>query len=816
MKKHVPGNPLKRLPALLLITGLLVLPALGQAAEAARHSYQLPTGPLANVLQSISAQSGVAINYDPKLVGALKAPELKGSLTVAEALQRALQGSGLEAVPAGNGFAIRSSAAGDTQQLAAVTVQGVRKQAETPQRPVTTIARKTGEELEEQHIEDLQDLQYIVPGLFIQSTDSEDTQLSIRGLGDGGGQSSGESNIGMPSSVAVFVDGIYYPRPGVIRALTDIDYVDVYKGPSGTVFGANATGGAIDIHTKGPSFTPETKGSVSYASRNTTKESASITGPINDTVAYRFNIQHSRTDGAVKNLANQNWIGGNERIGLRNQLLIKPNNKFDLKLNAYYSYEDATTARVYQSVAPGNSVITNAKKYGYTFAAGGRETVLDDVISTHSEQGGASAEATYHFDNGYKFRSLSSFSQYHYSQHLADELAIYNYTGGYNVADNGIAQDFRLESSRGKWFDFLAGVSYTRQKQNTEAHTIYGPNAISGSNANLHIIRFGTLHDEASSVYGRGTFHITDKADFQLGVRETYNERLGKFQRLNKASINTEVREYKVLPSASSSLNYRFTPDWKAYVSYGYGQKAGGINVSSGAAKAAGYNTLLLQPETTRSTEIGFQGAIIPQRLLLSAAVFRTNVVNFQTQAYDTDTQTSYLMNAGNYRSQGIEAGLNFKPIDKLSIGLTGIINDARYTSYPTALCPDEVKTTTGYCDLTGHRVFNAPKRVFTLSSRYSWKQDGFDPYVSGNYSYRSWTYNTVSDSEADRLTGYGLAGFSTGVKFKTQQGQWDASLWVTNAFNKLYYTRLIGSGGVTGYVGDPRTVGVTLKFSDF
>lgn len=823
MSRRIPPQTLKRLPALLLTAGLIFGSPLGLAQERTPLNYAFSKGTLGQALQYIGAQSGQPISYDAGVVANRSAPEIKGVLTVDEALKKALAGSGLEAVASGKGYLVRRLAAGkstaDVAQLEAVTVSGARRKEVHAQLPPTAVTRQQGSVLEDNHIEDIQDLQFVVPGLFIESTDSNDTQISIRGVGDGGGQSSGDQNIGMPSSVATFVDNVYYPRPGIIRSLADIDYVDVYKGPNGTVFGMNATGGAVDIHTKEPSFTPEGSASVSYADRNTSKVTASLSGPINDIVAYRFNAVHAESEGSVKNLYDNNRVNGYERTGGRAQVLVKPDDSFQLKLTADYSYELATPTRVLQSVAANSSYPASVAAIGGKYVVGGRETIQDDVTTTRTETGGLSADASWKFGNGYTFRSVSAWRQYHYSPRYADELSVRIYSNsGTKVSDSTIAQTFSIESPRGKYFDYVTGVAYFRQKQDTEAHTRYANTAIVSTYAGssyrgLEILRYGVLHDEMTSIYNRSTFHLTDRLDFQVGARWTYDERMGRFVRRNRSNFDSgEIREYKVLPSATSSLKFKINEDWSSYLSYGYGQKAGGINVSAGAARAAGYDTLLLKPETTRNLELGVQGVLIADAVSIAADVFRTKVSEFQTQGYDEEANTSYLMNAGSYRSQGIEAALNIRPLRNLNISLTGIINDARYTDYQHATCPAEISAT--YCDMTGKRVFKAPKQVYSLASRYSWEAGAYQPYVSGRYTYRSWTFGTVDDSVSTRIPGFGLASFSLGAKLKTGDGVWDGSLWVTNAFNKLYYTRLNGSSTVVGYVGDPRTVGVTLKYA--
>lgn len=821
LKREISFGAIRVLPRLLATAGLLVLTPLAWADGVARLDYQLPKGPLAATIKAISEKTGVRIDYPDSAVAKLTAASVQGQFNARDALGAALIGTGLAAVESPDGTAIQLQVAakspGEAQQLAAVTVNGARKTKEPAQRTPTSVSRRTGDDLENQHIDDIQDLQYVVPGLFVQSTESNDTQFTIRGLGDGGGQSSGEQNIGMPSSVSVFVDDVYYARPGIIRALTDIDYVDVYKGANGTSFGLNSIGGAVDIHTKDPSWDTEAQVSSSIGERGYYKNSAMLSGPVTDTVAYRFNVVRQESQGNIKNLRDQNWVNGYERNGVRGQVLIKPSEKFQLKLSGDYSDEYATPSSVLKDVSATSTLAKVTKQY----ALGGREVYLDDVTTTHTEQGGLAANALWSFDSGYKFRSITAYRQYRYSPSLTDNLSVRIYTNsGFKLYDHDISQEFRLESPRGKYFDYATGLAYYHQQQDIAAHTRYATGSTVTSYAGngfsgLDIIRYGELHDEFLSPYFRGTVHATEKLDAQFGLRANFENKKARFIRYNKNAIDTGyLQQDHVLPQTDFSLKYHLTENWTPYVAYGYGQKAGGINVSSGSAAKAGMDSLILQPERTHSWEVGVQGTLIKDVATLTADVFHSRVNNFQTQGYDADTQQSYLMNAGSLVSRGVEVGLGLKPLQGLTLNFSGLLNDARYTDYHDAVCPSEVTAT--YCDLTGSRVFNTPRRVFVADSRYEWTlANGYKPYVNGRYAYRSWTYGSVDDSVYNRISGYGVASFSLGFSDKVSNGTWDASLWVTNAFNKLYYTRLVtGSGVTTSYVGDPRTVGLTLKYT--
>ncbi|MGL6021172.1 MAG: TonB-dependent receptor plug domain-containing protein, partial [Gibbsiella quercinecans] len=145
-----------------------------------------------------------------------------------------------------------AAVAGQAVQLKRVKVSATRPLV----RQQTTLSSQVdGKTLEQERLYRFEDLPQAVTGMDIAAADTLDTRVTIRGIGDGGGS---EINIGMPSSVGLFLDGVRLSRPGMLaNDLLDIDSVNVLKGPQGTLYGFNTTGGAIDIRSRKPTFTPE-------------------------------------------------------------------------------------------------------------------------------------------------------------------------------------------------------------------------------------------------------------------------------------------------------------------------------------------------------------------------------------------------------------------------------------------------------------------------------------------------------------------------------------------------------------------------------
>jgi iron complex outermembrane receptor protein len=719
----------------------------------------------------------------------------------------------------------------DAAPIAQVNVSAQRTRiADDAQRTPTAAYRVSGDQLEQQRVESLADLQQLVPGLNVQSTDPSDTQISIRGVGDGGGQASGDANIGMPSSVALYLDNVYLARPGMLAGnLGDLEYAEVLSGAQGTMFGANSTGGVVDLHTRAPSFSPEGAVSVSAGQRGYVRTSAMLSGPLSEDWAGRLNVIYGATDGNVHNAYNGDTLNGTSSVGLRGQTLYKPNSRFSLRLSADYSnINNNPQAVLVASHAVGgvNTFLTHSALVGNVPSYGSTVNV-DDENHIHILQGGLSAEADWLLDGGYKLRSVSSYRYFSYLPNQADSLSVDAYANsGTQILDRTWLQDFRLDSPKGAFFDYATGITYMGQNMATLANTRYGNSTVpvlyygNATYKNLDVIRVGTLHDASISPFFQGTVHAAPKLDIIAGVRVNYDEKGGQFIRYNKAAFNSGyLKEYNTLPSGTLTFQYAWTPQWQNYLALSYGEKAGGLNISAGAAAKAGLDSLYVKPERDKSAELGIKGDLFNHAVTVKADLFYTLVSDFQTQGYDVEDQQTYLMNAGAFRSRGAEASLHYAPSKALTVDFSTVFNDARYMDYATAACAPELTLGANApksCNLTGQRVFNAPRLTYNTSARYNWiSANGLTSYVSGRYAYRSEMFGTVDNSQFTKVAGYGLAAFSAGVGGQRGAGRWDASVWVNNAFNRTYYTREVNSdyGSVLGWLGQPRTFGATLSY---
>ena len=727
--------------------------------------------------------------------------------------------------------------------LQPVTVEA-RRRSEDAQLVPTAMSVLGAQTLEEQRLYRLQDLQQAMPSVNVAFMHARQSSLSIRGLGNN------PASDGLEGSAGIYLDNVYLGRPGMaVFDLLDVEQIELLRGPQGTLFGKNTTAGVLNITTRRPSFTPQGSLSTSVGEDGYTQTQASFSGPLNDTLAGRIAAYRTRENGYVENDFDGHTLGGGVRQGARGQLLFQPNEDFNLRWLADYHEEDSSVGT--RSLFSTGPMINGVNRYeqraaavGATLAKG-RHVNLDADQSVKVFQGGTSLEANWNLPGDYTLTSISAYRWWDFTPRNDDELNVdVMHNVGQSARDKQYSQEIRLASPIGERFDYVLGGYYFRQEMRNTVFTDYGPLADTwngtpqGALNNVTSVGHGEVDTDSFATFAQGTWHLTPRLDFSLGLRGTYERKLAEVTRnapVGGATVSGaaaaaragrigaydsgDLSLYSFSPSALASLAWHVNDQVLAYASLSHGEKSGGVNLSVASAPVAGADSLLIGSERANDAELGIKTTLLDRRLLLNANLFWTEVHGYQTNAYDDVNLTSYLTNAGSVRSRGLEVDSSWRPLRGLTLNLNGSWNDVRYLSYEDAPCPAEVALRPGApasCDLSGHAVVGASKWIFNSSASYQWNlDDGLQPYVNGNYAWRSHAVGTVDDSREAQLPGYGLVNLSTGVRGDWGRGQWDVSLWLKNAFDKTYYTTLWNSpnGAYTGVLGTPRTLGMTARY---
>ncbi|WP_435034304.1 TonB-dependent receptor [Pseudomonas neuropathica] len=735
--------------------------------------------------------------------------------------------------------------AANSSQLETVTVT-TRRREESSQDVPTPMSVVSGQNLETQRVYRIQDLQQLVPSVNVAYMHARQSSVSIRGLGNN------PASDGLEGSVGLYIDNVYLGRPGMaVFDLMDIEQLEVLRGPQGTLFGKNTTAGVINISTRAPTFTPERSIETSVGEDGYFQTKGTISGPLNDQLAGRFSAYRTRSDGDIKNEYDGHDLNGGSREGFRAQLLFKPNEDFNLRWIGDYNEEDSSAGtRVLYNTGPTingvNLYQSRANAAGATLVNGSHRKVnLDNDQHVTVHQGGTSVEANWTLPSDFTLTSISSYRFWNFTPRNDDGLNVpASYNAGVSVEDKQYSQEFRLASPKGEFFDYVVGAYYFGSDLDNKSFAYYGPQADiwngtpAGALANVTSVGNGHIKTDSFALFAQGTWHLTERLDFTAGVRGTYEEKsawvtrnapvggavvtgAAATARRGRAGAydSGDLNQYSSSPSGLLNLSYRVTDDVLGYATLSHGEKSGGVNLAVGSAPVAGADSLLIGTERANNAELGFKSTLWDHRLQLNANVFWTQVNAYQTNAYDAENRVQYLTNAGSVRSRGVEFESTVIPLRGLTLNINGSYNDVSYLSYKDAPCPPEVSQAPGApasCDLSGHQVVGASKWIGNANGEYKWNLDnGFEPYVTASYAFRSKAVGTVEDSDYGQIPSYAVVNFSTGLRGDFNQGQWDVSLWLKNAFDKTYYTTLWtgGNGGYEGLLGTPRTLGVTGRY---
>ncbi|WP_258154671.1 TonB-dependent receptor [Pseudomonas sp. 17053703] len=726
--------------------------------------------------------------------------------------------------------------------LGKVTVTA-RRREEDSQKVPTPITVLGGETLEAQRISRVQDLQQVLPSVNVAYIHARQSSVAVRGIGNN------PASDGLEGSAGIYLDNVYLGRPGMaVFDLLDIEQLELLRGPQGTLFGKNTTAGVLNISTRAPTFTAERTVEVSGGQDGYFQGRGTVSGPLGETLAGRLSAYRTRDDGYIKNIHDDNYLNGGERQGARGQLLFEPNEDFSLRWIADYNEEDSSNGSMV--------VYGGAERFWQRAALVGASPLRDPQrrkvningrqhVSVH--QGGSSLEANWNLAGGYRLTSISAYRYWHFTPANDEQLNVsaINDTG-VEVHDRQFSQEIRLASPTGGAFDYVVGAYAFRQNLGNKTFTSYGPLAdlyLLGANLgalnDTYSKANGKIETDSFALFAQGTWHLTERLDFTAGLRGTYEEKNAKVERfapLGGAAVGAAVRngqlgaydsgdlsQYNFAPSALLSLSYQFSDDLLGYASLSHGEKSGGVNLAVGSAPSAGADSLLVGPERANDAELGLKSTLFDRRLLLNANLFWTGIHGYQAttlyQAPGSTQLVQVLANAGSVRSRGLEFEATALPLRGLTLNFNGSYNDVTYLSFKDAPCPAEVSTRPGApssCDLTGQRVVGASKWIANLNGEYQWRlDDRFQPYVSASYAYRSAAEGTLDNSDLSKIDGYALVNLAAGLRSDLGDGQLDTSVWLKNAFDKDYYLSAFASinGSYTASVGQPRTLGVSLRY---
>ncbi|MES2258152.1 MAG: TonB-dependent receptor [Pseudomonadota bacterium] len=765
----------------------------------------------------------------------LKAAPLLMALAVANAYAQSAAPEAPAAAVAGTEEKPAEAAAAQPAEsgvkLQEVVVTATRRSANL-QKVAATVNVLTAESVSQLNITSVSDMQGLVPGMTM--VRSAGTVPFLRGVGTNNSGFTTETAVGM------YIDGLYLANSAAgLFGFNNIERIEVLKGPQGTLYGRNTTGGLINVVTRDPEAKMHADASVSYD--NYSKKTVNFYGstPLSDTLAMNIAVIGSdQSEGWGKNI-----VTGNENLkgkegGTQVKLVWKPNAGTKVSLRAFYDYLN-TDQGVAIGILPGTVAIDGTGYLGEYRTA----TRTDPYVISHQFNSALKVEHDLGPVNllsitGYQHNKspLRATQNAIPGQPVLGRAAIESLLVGENKT---FSQELQVSSKPSNSpLDWIGGFFYY-DDVTTLLSDVWSA-CVNGVCAPAPLPTRTTARPttKSASLYADGSYTLRPGTRLSLGIRYTQdkkaltglNEPLPGLPNSPKAlppgsllrpgdpypgnpnGIATEATFSKT--TFRAALSQDLSARAQVYASFNRGFKAGGYNPGS-------FSNPVSRPETLDAIEVGVKSELFERRLRLNVSVFNYDYQDIQLRstAPPAPVGGSILTNAAGARVNGLDAEIKFAATENLRINGAFEFLDAKFTSFPGGACSTARPiagavlggAVTVPCDLAGHQLINSPKYSYTLGFVYAVDIPYGSLSLAANDSYKS-SYAFSTDGAPFQKAYHNISGSLT---WRSPDERYDVQVFGKNLGGAYYYATAQGPA-VGSYVyspGAPRTFGVTLGY---
>jgi iron complex outermembrane receptor protein len=727
------------------------------------------------------------------------------------------------------------------------------------------ITAMTAKDLQQHSVREISEIQKTTPGLYVSSiASSARPKFVLRG------QTEADSRLTTDSSVGVYVDGVNIPRDyGLRSSFVDIAQVEVLKGPQGTLFGRNTTGGALNITTQHPTFNFGGYVDALYGSYNNRQLTGAINIPIiQDRLAVRLVAQDIKRDGYGHDLLGRP-VNDDDVISGRFEANAVLTSNVHFLLEADYmrqnTHGSSNPIVLDQMMLNGNGATKalgeiaaelglnpnsaadrltayNAwKSYANRYAAGDR---YDDftTLPLFDKVTAKGTSGTFNIDlRGYTLKSITAY-RYVSDSKLQDlDGTPFNLqeTGG-GTQDGVFSQEFQLISPQDQRLAWQVGAFYNREVG--EDLFISNSNNAVASASDASVTDVGIINT-SKALYGQANFKITDTVRFTGGLRYTQDTRaIDSHNRtdpayaipadpssvVGKCSLLSPALGGPSFPNCSynasvtySAWTYLLSLDWRPkeglmfYTSTSRGYRAGGWTeqansavITSQAQLAADFTPFA--PETVTNYEVGIKSDWFERRLRIDAAAYYQDYDNIQQQIRDfiDNIPVTLIRNAAKAKIYGGELAVTARPISPLELDAGVGYVHAKYDSF-------FAKDASGNTLNLSSQKFPLPEWQANFGGAYTWPLHEGDLVLTANYA---WIDSVPLQPGAPTVSSvtqpaYGLLD----ARLAWQINRYDLNVAVfgKNLADTRYWTgatNLEGAGWNIAFPGDPRTFGVQVR----
>jgi len=722
----------------------------------------------------------------------------------------------------------------DVQAVQEVVITA-QKRAENLQAVPISVTALNAQALQDKHVTNLLSLSNLAPALQIKTDDNAaNPRIFIRGVGVN------DFNPSTASAVGIYVDGVYIASPlAQLASFYDLQQVEVLRGPQGTLYGRNTTGGAINVTTRKPTNTYEGDLDVEYGNLARLNMQGGVGGPlIPDKLLFRLSGVYVRDDGYTLDRTSGKYGNNQDRFGLRAAVRFEPVSKLTDDLTLSYNqsrggsilaYNRPLVAQTDAAALPfdsslgyspckpayyGTAACTNILGYANTskdLYAGDYQFDGKDIVKLWG------LANTINYDLGPV--TLVSVTGYQWAsrndQEETDANPIPIITASYIAKQTTVSQEFRVQSNGKTRLRYVGGVYYAHDELNNNStydilRALRDPTEENPSGADVanSIGLFGwplTQVTDSYAVFGQADYDLTSRLTLTGGLRYSADRKVFHYDsEAENGAIPIFVFDgRKTFASVSGrvGLQYRVTDDANLYFTYNRGTKSGGFfsGQTTDPADLGPY-----KDEKVDAYEIGAKTEWFDHRLRANFSAFYYDYQDLQV--YTTVQRglitVQLFTNASGARIYGAEAELEARPMRGLDLSLSGSLLSAEYKDFHS-----EGQS------YSGNTLPSAPKASLNGTARYTYPLSFGDLITQVDFNYRSKVYFDTANTE--RLSDPARVFVNAQLGLRFDDGRYEMGLWARNLFaetNIVDITPIPSLGFDVMSIGEPRTYGFYLR----
>lgn len=771
----------------LLSNAVMTSVAHAQNEQSQTMSFDITAGSLAQALNQFSNQSGLFISGAAELTQGKTSQGLKGQLSVQQALQQLLQGSGLDyRINDNQTISLRRMSAAQSNQSAQMELEQLTITGENIQRNIldtnTSINLQTAEKIERSNDLNIQDVfkrsaNVVSTGVGVQSFD-----FSIRGISTDGVGGAGQEGL-----ASIIIDGTPVTRLQTARGITslfDVERIEILRGPQSTSQGKNSLAGAVIVTTKDPEFEQDTRAKLGYGNNNTYQAAIANTGPINDDLAYRISFNHQHTDGFLDNeVRNEDDYAFSTSNTLRAKLLYAPE---DSPLNVLFSHTllRAEANNDIETYDPLNERFVSLNPYDSRMETDQDLTTLN-VDYELSDIWSIESVTTYNSSNSDDRNNA-------YAVTMPTDEQVWRATS----EQEEITQELRLNYDT-EQLQAVVGLYYSDYEELALRNGV----GIVGFQTPVGIQDVHVVFDNPTKIKSQALFGELDyQANADLTLTAGFRYEKLDYDLNSKGAITLLPSGY---PFANLDLSgdkdqdvflpklgatYKLDENQRVGITYSEGYRPGGVDLDVFSGSVTNYDS-----EYTKNYELSYKGHF-DHGLTVHSNLFFINWEDMQTPG-SADIRSG-THNAGEAEAYGAELELNWEPNYNLDTYFNIGYANTEFTDFVIS----------GGTDYAGHEFANAPKLTAAIGGYYSHN----DWTYGAEVSYRDSYYDSIQNNfKADALT-------LVNVSASYQMRDFIIRGYVNNLFDEVNMIRSTTEveGETQGMLTDPRLVGMQLLYN--